>query len=217
MINLSQAIERIPMLMLLSEPHRTRVASQAVLDSYPQGAHIINMGEVGKDLLFIAQGRAHVNRISDDGKEVILARLGEGDMFGEIAILTGGDRSAFVVAALDCVAVRISSSLFNTELLESKAFVEALLKELALRVRRASSRITDLALLDVSSRLVKILKEMSEQSTAMVGFSRVVHRRPTHKELASIVGTSREIITRTLKKLSQEEEIKIVESKIFLV
>ena len=215
-LSISDAVARVGLLSKIEPGTHARLLEQLRLERYESGAHIILMGDLGKDILLMVHGRAYVTRSEPNGKEVIVAQLEEGMLFGEIAALTTGDRSAYVVAASDCSVLRLAKDDFDQILLADPGFVRKLLVTMAERVRAATDRIADLALLDVNGRVLKALKNLSEPSLKRPEYSSVVKRRPTHAELANMVGTSREVVTRTLKRLQAEQVILISGSSLFL-
>ena len=211
-----EAIERIDLLRVLSKPERAELISDLILEDHPEDSHVIRMGDLGNDVIFIAHGRLHVTRAAENGKEVTLAELKAGSFCGEIAALTGGDRSAFVIAASDCTVLRVKKEVFEKKLLTNPAFSQALLKSMAQRIRDASQQISDLALLDVAGRLERYLYSTSELTSERNGFSRVILRRPTHQAIAQRIGTSREVVSRLLSKLEDEGDIAVSANKLFL-
>jgi CRP/FNR family cyclic AMP-dependent transcriptional regulator len=154
--------------------------------------------------MFVADGAVDVKRSNLDGREVIVSRLGQGDFFGEISILTESNRTADVSAAEDSMLLILQAHDFETLLSAHREFARAFLVHLAARVAAASTRIADLALLDVYCRVYKVLQSLATLNPA--GELHVAER-PTHRDLAAMVGTSREMVTRALTRLSEDKII----------
>lgn len=211
MISLSE-LRKIPLLVELSDEELTRLATVMKERRTPKGSYIVYVEDPGPSMMFIAEGKVKINLISNDGKEVVLATLEEGDFFGEIAVLTGEDRSANVVALADCRLFVLGSDDFNRHILENSGLTRAMVKELALRLRTASTKIGDLALYDVYRRVARTLKSMGKPTMKDGKEIHIIEERPTHQELASMVGTSREMVTRALKGLEEDRCI-VVEGK----
>ncbi len=169
-----------------------------------RGSYILYVDDPGPSLLFIAEGEVKINLIGEDGKEIVLANLEEGEFFGEIAVLAGVDRSANVVAMSDCRLFVLSKEDFEKHILGNTGFALAMLRELALRLRHASSKIGDLALLDVYRRVARTLQSLGQVQELNHERCYVIEKRPTHQELAALVGTSREMVTRALKDLEAD-------------
>ncbi len=209
------AISKIPLLESLSEAEREQLLELLVLKEYNRGESIITSDQTGREILFIADGSVDVKRSSGEGKEVIISRLGEGSFIGEIALLTNASRSADVVAVEDCMVLVLAAQDFEALLDSAKAFARALLVDLARRVAAASTKISDLALLDVYSRVFRALRGLAGQDKNTE--AKVVSPRPTHKDLAAMVGTSREMVTRALAKLEADEIIVIEGEQVRLI
>ena len=206
------AIRKIPLFASLTDAERERLTEFLVLREFAKGTSILIASDVGQDIMFVADGSVDVKRASSDGREVILVRLGVGEFFGEIAFLTGARRSADVVAAEDTMVLSLRAGDFEALLRTNPGFARALLVDLAHRVAAASTRIADLALLDVYCRVHRTLKGLAVRDDATKEL--VVLERPTHKDLAAMVGTSREMVTRALAKLEEEEVIVIAEKQV---
>lgn len=203
-------LKSIPILQKLEAKELANLGKLVRPQSCKKGSHIILSDQSGAEMMFLAKGKVNISRDSAKGKEVILTRLNAGDFFGEISVLTGQSRSANVVAVTDCEILVLSKSDLDKHFKEYSGFSVVLLRELANRLRIASDTIGDFALLDVTQRLAKTVRKLAKKFE--VGPGKVllmVEDRPTHQELASMVGTSREIVTRALKVLEQEGSLKI--------
>ena len=175
----------------------------------PKGSYIVYAEDPGPSVMFILEGKVKINLVSDEGKEVVLANLEAGEFFGEIALLTGEDRSANVVAVNDCVLLVLGQEDFRNHILQNSGLALALMRELALRLRTASTKIGDLALYDVYERVYRTLKSLAKEAA---GGKMIIQDRPTHQELSAMVGTSREMVSRALKDLEEEGAI-VIEGK----
>ena len=209
------AISKIPIFSSLTEQERTELSKKLALREHKKGTNIIISEQSGREMMFVADGSVDIKRSSHDGKEVIISRLGVGDFFGEIALLTGSTRSADVVAVEDCMILVLGPTEFDQLLSDHPKFSKALMIDLARRVAAASTRISDLALLDVYLRVERTLISMAE--TDPKSGRKVVLTRPTHKDLAAMVGSSREMVTRALSRLEEDQEIKIEGEKVWIL
>lgn len=199
-----RAIGKIPLLAALSTSDKERLQDLLLLREFKKGSSIIVSSEDGRDIMFVADGAVDVKRIGGEGKEVILSRLGVGEFFGEIAFLTNAPRSADVVAVEDSMVLVLRAADFEQMLQLNAGFARALLIDLAHRVAAASMRISDLALLDVYCRVHRVLLQLAKSGDKVAKGEYVLAERPTHKDLAAMVGSSREMVTRALSKLESE-------------
>lgn len=208
-MDIEEQLKQIPLLKEIDQEELDKLALLVRKRRAVKGEHVIFAEDPEKSLMFIVEGQVKVSLVGDVGKEVILAYLGKGDFFGEMALLTGDTRSADVVAAADCTILSLSERDFEEHILENPGLSVALLKELAGRLRCASRKIGDLVLFDVYRRVARTLRSLAEEEECDGQKVLIVKKRPTHQELASLVGTSREMVTRALKELSEEGCIEI--------
>jgi CRP/FNR family cyclic AMP-dependent transcriptional regulator len=205
-----QATKKIPLFKSFTNSEREKLISSLILREYEKGSAILLSSESNRDIMFIADGTVDVKLVAPNGREVIVARLNTGEFFGEIALLTGSSRTADVNAVEDTMILILRASDFESLLNNIPGLSHSLLVHLAYRVAAASNRIADLALYDVYYRVYRTLKSLAKKDPKSNAL--IVNERPTHKELASMVGTSREMVTRALTKL-QEDGVILLDDK----
>lgn len=183
--------------------------------SWPEGTQIISEGDSGDAIYFILSGKAKVTLYGEEGREIVLAILKEGDMFGEMSIIDDKPRSANVEAVTGMECLALSKSSFLDYMSSHHKVYMRFFAYLTGRLREATRKIEGLALLDVCGRiahtLIGMAKEGAETKEKVVAID-----RPTHEELAAMIGSSREVVSRALKKMTQEGYIKIEKDKILL-
>jgi CRP/FNR family cyclic AMP-dependent transcriptional regulator len=171
---------------------------------YCSGEHIVGYRENTNHIFFIVQGEIRVTYYSSAGHEVILCDLHSGEMFGELTAIDGLARSALVIAKTDAVAASMSASDF-LHLLRSNPHISlAILKRLAGQVRRLTERVFDYSTLSVRNRIhVQLLRLAKTQTeTPNIG---VIFPAPTHTEIANLLSTHREAVTRELNALARAQ------------
>jgi CRP-like cAMP-binding protein len=200
----------------LSPEERSKLQSRLTVSEINAGRYLIKEGTEGKEMYFLITGMVKICSFHNE-KEAILAILRPGEVVGDISLLCGGPRVADVVALTPCRLLRCSKEDFEAHLLEFGGLAYLMLKNLARRVRSASMRISDLALYDVSSRLARVLFEMSRPGEFDGTAVHVVNTPPTHQALASMIGSSREAVTRGLKELEKSKHIIVDDERIFVL
>ncbi len=209
-------LRQIPLLNQLDSAELKKLIEVMRERKAPKGSYIVYAEDSGASMLFLVEGRAKVTLVSDEGKEIVLFNLGEGDFFGELAVLSGEDRSANVVATTDCRLFVLGAEDFRRHVTENNGLALAMMKELALRLRAATAKIGDLALYDVYRRVARTLRSLAAVERVGDAESYRVVDRPTHQELANMAGTSREMVTRALKGLEEDGCITIEGNSILI-
>jgi CRP-like cAMP-binding protein len=205
-------IRRNPHLELLKKIHIfSHLGDVALVDLYKRmsvkhwhgGAIIMGQNEPGDALYVLTSGRAKAVLFGENGREMTLAMLGPGDFFGEMALFDGKPRSANVVAVDDAVLLVLDRESFLTHLKSHPETSMRLLEVMAQRLRKANDIINNLALHDVSSRLTRTLFVLAEESGELRDDGILIRRRPTQQDLANMVGTCRETISRALSSMAR--------------
>jgi len=180
------------------------LAKVTLTRAFPKESIIILADEEGDALFLIAKGQVKVSLVSEDGREVILSLLGPGAVFGELSLLDGKPRSANVVATEDTELVMLRRSDFLQLLHRVPQIAISLLAELAARLRKTDRKIEGLALLDVTSRISETLLQLASEQGSDTPQGVLLRNRPTHQQLANMSGTTRETVSRVLKRLEAQ-------------
>ncbi|MFQ5428024.1 MAG: Crp/Fnr family transcriptional regulator [Thermodesulfobacteriota bacterium] len=213
LVVVKKALSKNPLFAGLEDFYLEDMLSIGDLKSWPVGSQVICEGDYGEAVFFIVSGRAKVTLYGEQGREIVLSILKEGDMFGEMSIMDEKPRSANVetVKLLRCLVVK--KEAFIHYLNGHHKVYSTMFAYLAGRIRDATRKIGGLALLDVCGRIAHTLIGMAKAT----GAEDIVEiERPTHEELAAMIGSSREVVSRALKKMSGEGYIKIEKKKILL-
>jgi CRP-like cAMP-binding protein len=170
-----------------------------------EGTVLAAQDRPGDGLYIVYSGRVKVVMYGANGREVTLAILRPGEVFGELSMLDGAPRSATVVAMTDARLLALPREDFMRHLQRHPQIALNLLGELARRLRRADETIVGLALQDVEVRLVRTLARLAHEEGGVQGQEGLVlRRRPTQQELANMVGSSRETVSRTLAAMARQ-------------
>lgn len=190
------------------------IISRGEVRTWPAGTQIITEGDPGDAVFFIISGRVKVTLYGEEGREIVLAILNEGDMFGEMSIIDDKPRSANVEAVQELMCLVVTKGAFLDYMSRHHKVYMRFFAYLTGRLREATRKIGGLALLDVCGRIAHTLLGMAK---ANGGDKEVVEiERPTHEQLAAMIGSSREVVSRALKKMTQEGYIKIEKDRILL-
>ena len=195
-----------------SDADMKAISSLAVTRTFPKNTMVICEGDRSDSLYLILSGKVKVFLADEEGKEVTLNIQTEGEYFGELAILDEAPRSASVMTTEDTKLAILSKSAFDKCMEEHPAMAIAVMRGLARRLRELTENVRSLALMDVYGRVARLLLEMAEESEN----KKVIKQRLTQRDIASMVGASREMVSRILRDLSVGGYI-TVENKIITI
>ena len=201
-------LRNVPIFTALSDSDLNRIASKMVSRDYEKGQMILLEESTGESFFIITSGTVKVTRLSDDGREVILALLGESDFFGEMSLLDGEGRSANIVANEDAEVMTLSRRDFLEYLETYPKIAIALLEELAVRIRKSDQQIESLSLSDSEQRIGITLIRLAEEGGTIKRGDVTVQNLPYQQDIANMAGTSRETVSRTLKLLEDKKLVK---------
>ncbi len=173
----------------------THLEKLCVVRKYPKNTVLVTEGDESTHLYILRKGTASAYLNSDDGRQVNLNYMHEGDYFGELSLLDGQPRSASVISVTDCEVIMISKTSFDELLRDYPEFALVLITELTGRIRKLTDSVKDLALLDVYGRVSNALEKLSDEN------KRIDNPKVTHQDIANMVGSSREMVSRIMKQL----------------
>jgi len=203
MIGRREALRAIPLFASLSEPDLEEIAELLIERRYPSRTTIFEEGSVGEYMYVIREGHVKISKMSDDGREKILEIMGPGTFFGEMALLDKETRSASVKSTCACVLLALSRQDFLALLRRNPDISMQLICELSRRLRETDEEVRGLLFERVEGRTRRVIRRMATQPAP----GRPDHMATasiTHQQLADLVGTSRETITRVVKGLKDE-------------
>jgi len=195
-------LTRIALFEGLSSDELDKIASLAERRIFSARETVVAQGDEAKALFVIARGRLKVVSNGPDGRDTVLGIMDAGEVFGEVALIDGGLRSATCTAVEECELLSIDRSSF-LQLLESSPTISLkLLFVLAQRLRRLSLRSEDTAFLDVPSRLARSLLDLAlrfgERFRPPSSSIRITVRL-SQQELGELVSATRESVNKHLK------------------
>jgi len=183
----------------LSESELNSIQELCKTRKYPKNSMIILEEEMGDVVFIVMSGTVKITRVNDEGKEVILAMLGSGEVFGEMAILDGESRSANALSQENCEVVTINREDFLNLLKTNNKVSLSLMTEFAIRLRKSDQQIEALSLDDAEHRIgVSILNLAEEMGVIRQGIV-TVENLPYQQDIANMAGTSRETVSRVMK------------------
>jgi len=188
------------------------LASQGIHKRFPKNSILISEGDESDSLYILLDGKVKIYASDNYGKDVVINIQGPGEVFGEIAMIDETPRSASVMAIEPVDVAFLSQVKFENCLLERPQLAVKFLGILVERIRSLTDVAKNLALKDVYGRVAYTLDKLAED----VDGERIVRIRLTHQDIANMVGSSREMVSRIMKDLTTGEYIESKDKHIIL-
>lgn len=199
-------LKEIPVFCKLPEKQLEMIHKHTVERKFRKGMIIFHEGDPGEGFHYVKSGKVKVLRTSDDGREHIIKILTAGEIFAEVLLFNNQPYPATAVAVeASCIGMIRNFDLEKLVLSNNELALQ-LIKALSQRLLYAQQKIKNLALNDVMSRTVEVLLRLSQEQ-GTVGTNGIIELTLdlSRQDLASLVGTTRETITRTLSSLKKDK------------
>jgi CRP/FNR family transcriptional regulator, cyclic AMP receptor protein len=165
---------------------------------------VMRRGDRNGGMVVIMSGRVRIGVVSEDGKEVTLSVLGANEVLGEMSLLDGEPCSADVTAQEDCVLLVIDRGQFLALLRANNGLCLHLLALLSKRLRQTNSALEDMALLDLPTRLGRLLVRLAGDYGVPVRTGTRIEVKLSQKDLSTLVGASREKVNKQIRQWEEE-------------
>ena len=213
--NAIDILRRVAIFADLSEAELQFLAERAVPREYKTGEQIFAEGEPCAGLFVVETGAVKIFKSSASGREQVLSVEGPGSSVAELPVFDGGNYPASTMAAQVARLLFISKQDFYSLCLVHPKVALKVLKVVGARLRRLVGIIEELSFTTVRSRLISFLLRLAQKGNKT---SRGIeaHLPPSNQELASHIGTVRELVSRNLSRL-QAEGLIVIEGKMLIV
>jgi len=184
-------LSRVPIFASLDEPTLRRLSELCRTRTFKRGEVLFHEGDPGNALYLIESGQVKIVLVSDEGEETILNVQGPEECLGELALIDGAPRSATAVALERVQALALYRDDFLALVENHPPVALAVMGGLAATIRRLSSQVQDLMLLDARGRVAKKLLDLGLQHGRVTPEGVRIDLRLTQQELAQMVGLTR--------------------------
>ncbi len=211
------ALQKVPLFSSLSDSQIALLESVSMHRTFEKGQTIIHKSDRGDTFFSILTGKVRVILTDEEGKEFIVGILKQFDFFGELSLLDGEPRSATIVSQDATEVLVIKRDDFLKLITKHPEMCIKILEVLGSRLRKANQHIESLVFLDVCGRLARMLLDMGESADASkTDQGTVIEVEYSRTGLASLVGTTRETLTRALKTLENMGYILIRKNRLVI-
>jgi CRP-like cAMP-binding protein len=178
-----------------------RLASFAVMQTVKAGTVLFSKGDRGSSLYAVCSGTVRISTPSEQGKDAVFNLMLPGDIFGEIALLDGGERTADAVTVEDCQFMVLDRRDLLPLMREYPDVAFKMIEVLCGRLRRTSEQVEDVIFLGLPARLAKALLRLQVASSPRI--------RITQREISQMIGMSRESTNKQLREWEDQRWIKL--------
>lgn len=191
-----------------------RLFSRAIKRKVKKGTVLFRKGDAGSSLYAVCTGTVRISAPSEQGKDAVFNLISPGEIFGEIALLDGGQRTADAVAVEASELMVLERREVIPLLREHPEFAMKLIEMLCSRLRRTSEQVEDILFLGMSSRLAKALLHLHRQSS---GASPVKKISITQREISQMIGVSRESANKQLRDWERRKWLKLERGGVIIL
>jgi CRP/FNR family transcriptional regulator, dissimilatory nitrate respiration regulator len=199
------SIAHIPLFEGLPQSHLDKLRSIAGQVRYDKEAMVFLEGEDAEGFYVVLEGKVKIYKISPEGKEQVIQVMGQGEPFAEVPVFAGGRFPAHAQAVTACRLLYFPRTALTDLFRRDSAMAMNMLAVLAKRLRRLTDMIESLTLKESPGRLAAYLLDLSERADD----ADVVELDMSKGLLANLLGTAQETLSRILKRMSEQEIIKV--------
>jgi len=194
-------LQNIPLLAGVDAKVLGEMAVSLQFRTLERGRYAVQKGDAGEHLLFVLTGRLQAVDLTEDGREIGLSFLIPGDYFGELSIIDGLPRSASVVACEKSLIALLPRTIALALIHHNPLVSERMFKKMASSIRSAANYRTILSIPSAFQRVFALLNQFAKSAP---GGLVVIEKMPTQQEIAIMVNTSRETVSRAIQILLQK-------------
>jgi len=199
----------------LSADERAAISARARLRTYKAGETVFAMGSPGNQMMALLSGTIRISVPFSEGKELFLAIIHPGDIFGELAVLDGNERSADAIAETACTLAILDRSDILSFFERNPSVWPKLIKLLVQRLRQTDQAFAEVALLQLPVRLAKtILRILNQETNSSV--AKTFKIRFSQRELANMVGSTRESVNKCFRDWQNDRIVKMSKGSIIV-
>lgn len=210
-------VKKIPFFSLLNENELKLIEKIAFEKNYQKGEYIFFEGDPGNKFFIIKSGQVKLTKMIADGSEQILNIFSDNDIIAEIVAFDKGNYPASAITITETTMIVFAQTELENLILKYPNIAIKLLREMSGRLRRAQKNVRDLALKDSSAKVAELLLFLSQKYGLKNDKDQIsLNIALTQQELASMIGSSRETVSRILNQFENKGLIKTSRKKILI-
>ncbi len=207
-------LRKTPLFANLTEKEMEALARRVSTRRFERGELLFSEGDPCDGLFLIASGKIRIFKLSPSGREQVLAVEGSGSSFAELPVFDGGKYPASASVLEDAELLFISRRDFQNFCLEHPAVSLKVIAVVGSRLRRLVGIIEELSFTTVRQRLIALILRLAQEDGASSKAGISIELTKSHQELASELGTVRELVSRNFGRLQAEGFLQVDGRKI---
>lgn len=209
-------LKKVPYFNELEDKSLEEMHKILIIKSFKKGSIIFMEGEKGEAIYFVKSGKVKISKTSSVGKEHIIKIMEEGDIFAESVLFVGGEYPATAEAIEDSEVIMLKNQDIENLILKNSKIALSIIKLMAKRLKNVAVIIENLALRDSIGRTASVLLTFAKERGINTKEGILLNLNLNRQDLANIVGTSRENVTRILSQMDKEGIIHLDRQKIII-
>ncbi len=212
----AEQIRKVPLFSTLTDEEFGSLQHIFIQRSYRRNQVIFMEEETGNYMYLVLTGKVKVSKSTSSGRETILAIHKAGDFFGEMSLLDGETAPATVSAMEDSKIISVSGTDFHRYLMHNEKVLLQIINVLCARLRQVWKK-QSLSSSKADSRICMGIYDLAKRHGVQDAHGTIIDLKITHQELAEMVGTSRETVTRVIARLREEGIIEVDQRRMTLL
>ena len=205
----TDVLRRAPLFASLDDEAFAALTEEITEVDLSRGSALFYEGDPGDQLYFIVSGKIKLGRTASDGRENLVAIMGPGEIFGEMALFNPAPRNATATAVSATRLAGLRHENLRRAIASSPDVSLQLLQALAQRLSKTNESLADLVFSDVPGRVAKALLDLADRFGRPATDGVLVAHELTQEELAQLVGASRETVNKALAEFVQRGWIRL--------
>lgn len=212
-----QYLKSVPVFGNLPDAQLLQIHKHTIERTYRKGTVLFLEGDPGQGFHYVKSGKVKIVKMADDGREHIIKIMGAGEIFAEVLLFNNRPYPATAIAVEESCIGLIKNLDLETLVLNNNELALQLIKALSQRLLYAQQKIKNLALNDVMARTAEILLRLASEHGQTQGGRIEISLDLSRQDLASLVGTTRETVTRMLSALKKDGVIEFTGQKVSIL
>lgn len=186
-------------------------------ENYKKDDFIYFPKEASEQIYIISSGRVKIGTYTEEKKEIVKSILAKGEIFGELALAGEATRTDFAQAMdNDTLICSMTIEDFKSLMKDNQELSFKILRIVGWKLKKMENKIESLVFKDARTRIVDFLRETAQEKGQKVGFEIMIKNHLTHKNIASLTGTSRQTVTTIMNDLREKNIINFDRRRILI-